>query len=609
MTDETSTTTATAATEGRPKKLLNSPEDGVAELIEGLLYTYPHTLRKLENHNVLLSSSVSSVSSSRVALVSGGGSGHEPAHAGYVGDGMLTAAVLGGVFASPSVASVAAAVRAACGETGCLLIVKNYTGDRLNFGAARERCRAEGANVEMVVVGDDRAAPRSRGKNAGDRGVAGTLFVHKVAGAAAARGASLTEVRDAARLTAARLGSLGVALGSVTLPGAAVVNDRLRPTDGTMEVGLGIHGEAGMRRCPLTTADEAAKEMVDTIVEYGYGADDQDVRRIKSGDELAIMVNNLGGLSNFEMAVLTRGVVRYLENEKGCRVSRVYSGTYMTSFDMQGVSVSLLVLDDGSKDNVHLGTYLDDDTAAPAWTKAEVRDTSVPRPSFAPVPEVIPASAEDASSAPDVVVEVPDFAATARAAVDAVCAALRKAEPDLTAWDTVVGDGDCGLTVARGAAEISARAANGGLDFANPVALFAGVARAVSDSMGGTSGVLTELFFDRAAAFLRSIDGGVVDRRALGDAFRAGVDAVASYGGAVVGDRTMLDALSPAADAMPDLGAAADAARAGAAAAADADVARAGRSSYLGEGALKGTPDPGAAAVAIALEAAAAATR
>ena len=185
----------------------------------------------------------------------------EPAHAGYIGEGMLAGAVLGGIFASPSVHQILAAIRAVTipdspENKGCLLIVKNYTGDRLNFGMACELALAEKRKCQMIVVSDDCAVPRNKGIT-GSRGVAGTVFVHKVAGAASQRGMSLEEVAELGAYTAGRIGSLGVALNAVTLPGATEINDRL--TNGKMEIGLGIHGEAGIRQCDLMCADDIAK--------------------------------------------------------------------------------------------------------------------------------------------------------------------------------------------------------------------------------------------------------------------------------------------------------------------------------------------------------------
>lgn len=229
--------------------LLNKLGDAVDEMLDAAVMVNP-AIRRLEGYKVLVKAQIDRT---KVAIVSGGGSGHEPSHAGWVGDGMLTAAVAGPIFASPSTAEVLAAVLHCASEAGCLVIVKNYTGDRLNFGLALEYAKAEGLMVEMVYVGDDCALPARSSGIAGRRGIAGVCLVHKVAGAAAAAGASLEQVAAEARAAAAAMGTMGVALRSVSL-GRPHFEERI-PL-GSMEVGLGIHGEPGHRSCKLTSADQ-----------------------------------------------------------------------------------------------------------------------------------------------------------------------------------------------------------------------------------------------------------------------------------------------------------------------------------------------------------------
>ena len=537
----------------------------------------------------------------------------EPAHAGFIGDGMLAGAVLGGIFASPSVHSILAAIRSVTtpdseDSKGCLLIVKNYTGDRLNFGMACEIALAEKRNCQMIVVSDDCAVPRNKGVT-GSRGVAGTIFVHKVTGAAAERGLSLDEVAKLGAYTAGRIGSLGVALNAVTLPGASEVNDRL--DNNNMEVGLGIHGEAGIRQCGVMCADDIAKEMLNTIKEFGYGPDDENIKHLKEGDEVAILVNNLGGVSNFEIGILTRSLVKYLEETMKCVVRRVFSGSYMTSFDMQGASVSVLCLDDKEEGGKKLSMYLDDDTTAPAFTKADVFSTAkTARASFTPLPETEAPSASNLDTKSYPSLAIPNFSSLAKEAIKAACQVLIDSEPSLTNWDTIAGDGDCGITMSRGASEVLSRIDD--LNFENPTLLFVGLAEAVSASMGGTSGILFELFFRNFSTSLHSCSE--INDISLQEAFSKGIDAICFYGGAKVGYRTMLDALVPAADVLKQSKSettsslwkeAVDAAMVGAKGTAEILEAGAGRSTYLSEEQLKGTPDPGAMAVAYLLEAAA----
>eukprot|EP01035_Chromulina_nebulosa_P031495 gene31495-41993_t len=207
------------------KKLLNRAEDCVFEASEGLL-KLDTRIKRLGALNVLVRADIEAVKLDSVTILTGGGSGHEPAHAGYIGDGMLSCAVLGNVFASPAVTAILAGIKCIAGPKGVLLIVKNYTGDRLNFGMAMERAKQLGIKAMMVVVADDVALPEGKGITGG-RGIAGTVFVHKVAGAMAARGASLEEVHAAAKAAAEQIGSLGVALTTCTLPGALTSSSRL----------------------------------------------------------------------------------------------------------------------------------------------------------------------------------------------------------------------------------------------------------------------------------------------------------------------------------------------------------------------------------------------
>ena len=575
-----------------PKKFINDKSEAVSEFISGLLLQYPNKLQKLANHDVVLSQSIDY---NKVNILSGGGSGHEPSHAGWIGKGMLTGAIIGGIFASPSVASILAAIRVvtpdplasgtSTGTGSCLLIVKNYTGDRLNFGMACEIANNEGRNVKMVVVADDAALEREKGVT-GARGVAGTVLVHKVAGAAAEMNCTLEEVAAVAESMCSKVRSLGVALNAVTIPGASVTNDRL--DSATIEIGMGIHGEAGIRQSPLKSANELAAIMVNTIEEYGIESAKKVVPTFNSGDDLAVMVNNLGGTSNFEMSILANSVVKLLEN-KGCTVSRLYVGAFMTAFDMQGASVSILALD--SK----LSELLDKDSDASAWQKADI-SVGV-RPSSTELPEVAAPQESIQDSEAKIQVDIDDFESNVQKVLTTACGSLVESEPMLTKYDTIVGDGDCGMTMERGAKEILSRLEAKTLNTSNPVTLFKDLAVAVSNSMGGTSGILLEIMFRKMSSFLQ--EQSSVTAVSMQQAFEKGVEAVSFYGGATVGSRTMLDALYPAVDAMKKGEDAAKAASDGAQSTASMGAASAGRSNYLNEETLSGTPDPGAVAVSL----------
>ncbi|MFY8100581.1 MAG: dihydroxyacetone kinase subunit DhaK, partial [Allorhizobium sp.] len=305
-------------------QFINKKEDVVIEALEGLLATSGVPLARLDGYPHIRVVVRADWDKSKVALVSGGGSGHEPAHAGFVGPGMLTAAICGDVFASPSVDAVLAGILAVTGPAGCLLIVKNYTGDRLNFGLAAERARAFGLNVEMVIVDDDIALPDLPQA----RGVAGTLFVHKIAGALAEQGKDLDTVAQAARRVIAGTKSIGMSLDTCTVPGSPK-EDRI--PKGMAELGLGIHGEAGVEQVDFSGAQSAMSAVV------------QKLGAVIGDRKVVALINNLGGTSVLEMSVLTHELIR---SAIGAHVGHVVGpAAMMTSLDMRGFSVSLYAAD------------------------------------------------------------------------------------------------------------------------------------------------------------------------------------------------------------------------------------------------------------------------
>ncbi len=492
---------------------------------------------------------------SRVAVISGGGAGHEPAHAGFVGEGMLTAAVCGEIFASPSVDAVLAAILAVTGDAGCLLIVKNYTGDRLNFGLAAERARAMGLAVEVVVVGDDIALPDSPRP----RGVAGTLFVHKVAGHLARAGASLQAVTAAAERVASAVRSIGVSLSSCTIPGQAA-EARMAPNE--LELGLGIHGEPGAEKLEYQPV-AALAEILAARLDQALGA---------TRAPLALLVNDLGGVPPIEMAVATRSLLGAISRD----VRLVFGpARLMTSLDMKGLSVSALPLD------AELELALLSEVAPSAWAVAR-RVTRV-----APVP--LPAQLSRPAISPSAHAE-------RRRLLEVVCDALLASESELNALDARVGDGDTGSTFASAARAIRADLER--LPLAEPAALCGAIADRLSTVMGGSSGILLSI---GVAAMGVAVGAPPNWSRALSE----GIDRIRHYGGASEGDRTMLDALIPAVAALSTEGvvAAAAAARAGAEKTATMTRARAGRSGYVPADSLRGVPDPGAVAMARVFEA------
>ncbi len=312
------------------KKIINKAEDLVVEMCEGMEKAYPDFLMFRPKYRIMRRKNLNK---DKVSLISGGGSGHEPAHAGFVGTGMLDAAVCGDVFASPSTIQVYNAINETKSSKGTLLIVKNYSGDCMNFDAAAELAEEDGdIKVEKVYVNDDVAVKDSL-YTVGRRGVAGTVFVHKIAGAAAEKGLDLSSVKAVAEKVIANVRTMGFALTSCTVPAKGTPTFTL--SDDEMEFGVGIHGEPGVVREKIVGAEQLAAKLLDKIIEDLPFA---------SGSEVAVMVNGFGGSPLQELYVLNNSVVKILA-EKGIKIYRIYVGNYMTSIDMAGASITLLKLD------------------------------------------------------------------------------------------------------------------------------------------------------------------------------------------------------------------------------------------------------------------------
>lgn len=315
------------------KKIINAPSNIVDEMLKGVVAAHPQYVRRVEGFNVLVRTGAPT---EKVALVSGGGSGHEPSHGGFVGKGMLDGAVAGSVFTSPTPDQVFEAIKAVDGGKGVLLIIKNYTGDVLNFEMAAEMAEAEGIQVEKVIVNDDVAVENSTWTT-GRRGIAGTLFVHKIAGAKAEESGDLFEVKRVAEKVIANTRSMGMALTTCTVPEAGKPSFVLAENE--VEIGMGIHGEPGTHREELSTAD--------AIVDHLLGKVLADLS-LASGDEVSVIVNGLGGTPLMELYVANRRVAEVLES-KGVKTIKTYVGNLMTAIDMAGFSISVIKLDNELK--------------------------------------------------------------------------------------------------------------------------------------------------------------------------------------------------------------------------------------------------------------------
>lgn len=328
------------------KKIINDPNLVVRDMLDGFVAAYPREVRLLPGTTVI--ARVDAPAANKVGLVSGGGSGHEPAHAGYVGEGMLDAAVAGEVFTSPTPDQVLEGIKAVDAGEGVLLVIKNYTGDVMNFDMAAELAEAEGIRVEQVIVNDDVAVEDSS-FTTGRRGIAGTVFVHKLAGAKAEAGGTLAEVKAVAEKTVKNVRSIGMAITPCTVPAARTPSFTLEENE--MEIGIGIHGEPGIERKAIVSSDDIAAELTEKVL---------DDLKLETGSEVAVMVNGLGGTPEMELYIVNKKVNEILTS-KGIRIYDTFVGEYMTSLEMAGVSVTLLKLDDELKE------LLDAKSKAPAF--------------------------------------------------------------------------------------------------------------------------------------------------------------------------------------------------------------------------------------------------
>ena len=535
---------------------INSRETIVTEAIEGLVASSGGSLARLDGGPFIRVVVRADWDKSRVAVISGGGAGHEPAHAGFVGPGLLTAAICGDVFASPSVDAVLAGILAVTGEAGCLLIVKSYTGDRLNFGLAAERARARGLKVEMVIVQDDIALPEiSR-----PRGLAGTLLAHKMAGAVSEGGGDLAAVAQAAQRAASEAMTFGMSLDTCTVPGSAK-EGRIQP--GEVEAGLGIHGEPGAGRIAFQGARQAIAQIAGILAP-----------RMQPGRHVALL-NSLGATTDLEMQILAREL---LHSPIGIQITHMIGpAPMMTALDMHGFSLTVCPLTDADE------ALLSESTGVRAWPGMRPIKVAAALPLPAGLEVIEPVASDSPAN---------------RALLLCACRALIAAQADLNALDAKSGDGDTGSTLATAARALKARIDL--LPLADLTQLFRGIGQELSKSMGGSSGVLLAILF---------VATGDALSRGLGmaAALQACLQRMQEIGGARLGDRTMIDALQPALVALPDgLAVAASRAREGADRTAEMTRAKAGRAAYIGAAELSGHIDPGAEAVAQVLAALAA---
>ncbi|WP_182086426.1 dihydroxyacetone kinase subunit DhaL [Aureimonas sp. ME7] len=567
----------------KTKKLINAPETIIDQMIGGMTGAHPDLLR-VEGHTGRAVVAVDGPRDGKVGIVVGGGSGHEPAFAGYVGRGLADAAAVGNIFASPSPEHILDAARAADGGAGVVLLYGNYTGDVLNFTMAAEELEASGVPVRHVAVADD-VASAPFDKRAERRGIAGDFFVFKIAGAAADRGEPLARVEALARKANDATLSMGVALGACSLPQTGKPNFEIG--DDEMEIGMGLHGEPGVRRQTLASADAVTDELMETILaELNPG----------EGSRVAVLVNGLGSTSYVELYIVFNRV-RQILDARGVSIHRSWVGEYATSLEMAGASITLLRLDD------ELATLLDHPCRTVALTVG-----SVPAGSTSAVRSVQSAQ-KRVSAAPVSNGAGPRSLKREGAVTPAIFRAMmRRVGDDIIAekaWlselDGVIGDGDHGITMEIGWKAVqSALAGNDEDDTIE--AICKRMAKAFLDAVGASSGPLYATAFLRAGAAVS--DRLHLDAAGVATWLGAALQGIQDRGRAEPGDKTMIDAWVPAVAAAREsasaggseldvLRAARDGAEAGMRATADLESRR-GRSAKLGARS-KGHIDPGAA--------------
>ncbi|KAH6983996.1 dihydroxyacetone kinase [Ilyonectria destructans] len=468
---------------------------------------------------------------SHVSLVSGGGSGHEPSFGAMVGKGLLTASVAGTIFASPATQQILAAITGRVDNSqGVLVIVMNYTGDVLNFGVAVEKARSRGINVDMVVVGDDVGVGRAKTGKVGRRGIAGTVLIQKIASAMAAQGGSLQEVASVARLAAKNITSVGASLEHVHVPGRQATNG--------VSHGSGALGDQEVEVSFPTLVSKMLQQLLDL--------NDEDRAFLKIDSDAVLLVNNLGGVSILEMGGITAEVVKQLEATYNINPVRILTGTYTTSLNGLGFSITLLNLATGNKQGFNLLKLIDSPAEATGWAAPVTPENWALTWTGTP----------DVHEVEEHIVRPSGLQYDAFSAKKALTAGLNSiivAEPEITRFDTIVGDGDCGTGMKRGA-EAVLDGINRNPLTGDAVLDVAFILSKVEASMDGTSGALYTIFLNALLSYLVKHGPGVVNTKTWAEALKDSSVALSKYTPARVGDRTFIDALEPFIQALADSG-------------------------------------------------------
>jgi dihydroxyacetone kinase len=566
------------------KHFINDPTLLVNTALQSIALTNPSTALDAKNKIIYIRPDHVEP---QVSLISGGGSGHEPSFGAFVGSGLLSAAVAGTIFASPSAEQIRTAVMSRVDvEKGVLVTVMNYTGDVLNFGMAVEKARAAGIKVEMVVVGDDVGVGRTKAGKVGRRGIAGTVLVLKIGGALAKLGYSLEDVARVTKLTAENIVSVGASLDHVHVPGRALPDpksDEVLAT-GEVEVGMGIHNEPGSGRAVVDLPELVTKMLAQLLDEK-----DKDRAFLKvNSNEVVLLVNNLGGVSVLEIGGITAEVVGQLEKTYNIKPVRILAGTYMTSLNGMGFSISLLNVVNTNLGGPSMLQLLDAPSEAAGWAAPIRKETWEAKSSQ---------TREQAGFAEEEI-KPTGLKWDAKSVKTALTTGLERviaAEPDITRYDTVVGDGDCGVGLKRGAEAVLKLISTEELA-GDTVVDLSKIVKVVEDTMDGTSGALYAIFLNSLVHSLRQQGQGEATPKVWGAALKQTCTALSNYTPAQPGDRTLVDALYPFVDVLGTSGniiKAAEAAKQGAESTIGMQASL-GRTVYVGGSGFEQVPDPGA---------------
>ncbi|EER25087.1 DAK1 domain containing protein [Coccidioides posadasii C735 delta SOWgp] len=577
------------------KHFFNDPTHLVSSALRSLTLTNPSLAFDEENKIIYRRPTGDASTQPKVSIVSGGGSGHEPAFAGFVGKGLLTASVAGTIFASPSAEQVRRAVMQRVEVSkGVLIIIMNYTGDVLNFGMAAEKAKAAGIKTEFFAVGDDVGVGRTKGGKVGRRGIGGGILVLKIIGALAEAGASLSEVYATAKLVAKNVVSLGSSLEHVHVPGRETSDASEVIPEGEIEVGMGIHNEPGSHRVKNTL-----EELIQTMLKQLLDQDDKDRGFLKwdSPDKFVLFINNLGGVSTLELSGITAETILQLERDYHIKPVRTIQGTFLTSLNGMGFSISLLrLVDTRLGQGRSLLELLDAPAEAVGWA-APIQTSTWESQSDATFEGRRASSVQEAPS--NLKVNISVF----RKAVLSGLNRLIAAESTVTRYDTVVGDGDCGVGLKRGAEAIVSLLNNPSVPLNDDILCSLNrIISLVETTMDGTSGAIYAIFLNALAHGLREQDSPSnsisVTAKVWSRALQQSLKALAKYTPAQPGDRTLIDALVPFINKLAESGdvkAAACAAQEGAEST-KSMKASLGRSVYIGgeDEWIGKIPDPGA---------------